>query len=438
MKLSKVKSIYNNLPPTIAKPLQYLPFELFLGSVYRKQLEKLHLFHAQKSEIVERAHRQLLFDYCNWAIDSVPFYRDFSRSSRIGHVSSFEDFYKLPIIDKEQICEDLRWFSPKDRVKSFSVTTGGTTGKQTKILMSNEAFRKEWAFVAHFLYTNGIDINESRLCFRGVSTVANRVVNYNPLYKELQVSPFKICQSNIDEIMSNVLRFNATWIHGYPSAISDFAKLILKNGIDLKFKLVLLVSESCSDDQRYVISKAFGAKVVTFYGMTERVIFAGGEVGAKLSCNKLYGCTEIVGGELVGTGFVNKATALIRYRSGDQALTHCDDIGNVSEISKVIGRWGKEYLIGKSGTHITMTALNVHDDIFDSVRRYQFRQKRVGECLIDIEFYSKDYDVSIVPKVVSLFQSKLGGEIILTPNVVDEISLTGRGKHKFIINELID
>ena len=110
-----------------------------------------------------------------------------------------------------------------------------------------------------------------------------------------------------------------------------------------------------------------------------------------------YGYTEILGedgstipwentgerGELVGTGFMNMSMPFIRYKTGDFATIEgwgCKECKReYPMITDVRGRWLQEMIVGKSGALISMTALNMHSDVFDHVNQYQFYQDTSGE-----------------------------------------------------------
>ena len=82
-------------------------------------------------------------------------------------------------------------------------------------------------------------------------------------------------------------------------------------------------------------------------------------------------------GEIVGTGLLNRSLPLIRYRTGDRArrLSNSCKCGRSFErFDEVEGRWKQEFVIGRSGSRISVAALNVHGSVMDRVARYQYRQ----------------------------------------------------------------
>lgn len=436
--LSKIKNLYQRAPQPVKNLLLGLPFSMFLGSEYRNQLKYLRAFSSLTLDEKIVSSEIKLLSYLNEAILDTPFYKDLATQKGWNKIESMEQFFEFPLLTKEQVTEDLKWFTPSHIDKKFTVTTGGTSGKQTEVFMSNEAFKKEWAYKTLMLEKNGIDINSRRICLRGVDFYGSQSsVRYNPLYKEIQVSPFKLNESSFESIIKKVKLFKPEWIHGYPSSVYEFSRLCqLYNIKDLKLKGALLVSEKLYSDQAELIETVLGVKLISFYGLTERVIFA-----PKIEKNEFipdlsYGYTEEKDGQLIGTGYINNATRLIRYCTGDEvSVRKRGEL--VLAMTSLKGRWGKEYLVGKQGTHITMTSLNVHSEVLHFIKSYQFFQSEPGECQLKIVI-SKNYNPSEVEfkKVKLVFQQKVGDELDINLKIVDEIQLTKRGKHKFIDSKL--
>lgn len=435
MNLAKVKAFYSELPLPIRNLLLRVPYGFFLGRDYYLRKKLIENYQRLDIRSAEAQSDQFLFNYVNNAIVDTPFYRDFSQSRGIKSIRSVDDFLEFPVISKEQVSENLEWFSNRNEKNKFIVTTGGTTGKQLKLHMSNNAYREEWAYKYRLLRGNGIDINARRICLKGIDFGEDdSVVKYNPLYKELLISPFRLNKTNIEEVLSQIRIFNPTWVHGYPSSVSHFAKLAASHdmsGIDLR--LALLVSEKAYASQVEEISRLLGVRITTFYGMTERVIFAPGDAHGNLVPDFSYGFTESVKGQLVGTGYLNSATRLIRYATGDEAKVDCSH-SRVNVISELIGRWGGDVLVGSNGEVFNMTALNIHTDVLTQVDRYQFFQSQAGEC--DLLLMAESISTDVAEKVRLEFQRKVGPCVAFRVKVVKNIPLTVRGKHRFIVSNI--
>lgn len=438
MNLNKIKKVYKSIGSPFTLPLRYIPFSLFCGKEYRNTYKELIRIDTLSEKEKEDIYNIKLINYLNESISHTKFYKDFAKSKGISNINSPMQLYEFPIIHKEQLKEDLEWFlDPRFKHHSFRVSTGGTTGSQTHLMMSNKAYSREWAFVNNYLRLRGIGENSKRLCLRGVSGIRDdKLIGYNDIYKELLISPFKLNTDSLSDNFIKISNFSAEWIHGYPSSVSQFADHLSILGHKLPdIKHILLVSEKLHNEQLASIKNTFDADILSFYGMTERVVFAP-LINDMFTPSRLYGVTEEINGELVGTGFVNQATRLIRYRTGDEALVSKDNNGVVSEIISIEGRWGKEFLLGNKGEKITMTALNIHSDVLCNVNRYQFEQFEEGKCILKL-VPNKILSKIEIESVRNEFQAKVGCALYIEAKVVSHIELTSRGKHLFINNHLV-
>jgi phenylacetate-CoA ligase len=205
-------------------------------------------------------------------------------------------------------------------------------------------------------------------------------------------------------------------------------------------------------DQRALIERAFGARLFSSYGHSEKLVLAAEcEASTDYHVWPTYGYFELLDpqgrpvtspgerGEITGTGFINQVVPFIRYRTGDFATLAgqgCRACGRDHVLVRdVQGRWPAGCLVARDGSTITMTALNVHDDTFDRVRQYQFGQDEAGRA-----------ELRVVPgagftredgrRMIAGLARKLEGRVTLTLRLVDEIKPTARGKHIIVDQRL--
>lgn len=449
--LDKLKSVYLSLPDNIKNIISWVPPSILLGKVYREQAGFLR--RSENLQGTELAEYQLknLFDIVEFSAKTVPYYRDLFKELDIApRLQSIDDFKKIPYLTKEIVLRE------KDRLISdvvpisnrYKVTTGGTSGTPLEFWMSSEAYAKEWAFVHDFCLRYGISNTDRKLGFRGVAFPRADEGVYsqiNPVYRELQISPFHITENTILSLKDQIINFKPKYIHGYPSAVFQFARIVSAQGWSelLQLKGVFLISEAIFGFQEELITNVFRCPVFSHYGQTERLIFAGnapGQIG--YFCDPRYGYTEACGNELVGTGFLNKAMPMLRYRTGDNVELDAEvktDLKGISAYPRIIevqGRWLQELVVGKSNTLISVTALNMHSDLFINVIRFQYVQNEPGKLVLTVipkAGYNKNVDNI---KINIAFKEKVGKELDLKIVVVDEIALTNRGKHKFLIQNI--
>ena len=345
-----------------------------------------------------------------------------------------KELRRIPLLTKKLILSNFEALQADDVLDFYVGETGGSTGKPLRVLLDRSSIYKEKAFIYHFWSHYGYDYETSRIAtFRGVD-FGGRISKINPLYNEVILNPFALSEINITEYVQKIERFGAEFIHGYPSAISNFCRLLNKRRIELnKIKAVFLISESCSEAQKAIIERTLACPAVAFYGHTERAVFAeqcGTDILYKF--NPLYGYTEFVEreeGNIVCTGFLNSKFPLIRYALDDKAI----DIGN--RTYWIEGHHSSAYLYGRNGEQITQTAINFHDNTFAQVESYQFYQDKKGyaECRVtsEISLYESDLE-----RIKRQLEEKTGASLIWRVTQVPQLELTNRGKFKMIIQKV--
>lgn len=450
--LGKAKKIYESLPRWALAPIGLVPISCILGKYYRLQRNFLTESDNWPREKLLEYQQKKLFQTVHFAATTTPFYQRLFKDLGISpQLRSMEDFYKIPVIDKETIrAAGTDLYSTAIPASSrYSVTTGGTSGSPLSLMMSSRAYAAEWAFVHNLLERYGIKPNDRKIGFRGVPIHAvgeSGRLRYNPIYRELQISPFHLTESYISSIVQQVIKFKPVYLHGYPSALEIFTRIVDGMGLSGKFRLkgILAISESLFDNQKELIEKVFGSPVFSFYGHTERLIFAGNSPD-KLGFypDPRYGFKESVDDELVGTGFINLATPLLRYRTGDSALmsefageNREQGLFQCGRIEKLEGRWRQELMVGKTGALISVTALNMHSDVFANVERFQFYQDTPGAVelrLVPLSGFAESRDTEIIRQG---FFEKVAEELDLVIKVVSEVELTPRQKQLFLIQKL--
>jgi len=350
-------------------------------------------------------------------------------------------------------------YLPRDfaKISHYETTTGGTSGNQLKIFLDDNAQSVEMGFMHRQWQRVGYTTRHRKATFRGVSFQNLKpgvFWQHNPIYNELQFSPFQMSEVNLGAYIDQIIHFAPTYFHGYPSALDVLAEYVLRHRLTDKMpriKAVLLGSEGVTEVQRDRIEQAFRTRVYSWYGHSERLVLAGEcEKNSTYHHFPDYGILEIIddngttckregeGGEIVGTGLLNRCMPLIRYRTGDYATrleSQCECGRCWDRFTDVEGRWKQDMVIGRSGAHISTTALNMHGPLFERVVRYQYYQDKPGICALKVMVAPgfTDEDRTTIEKA---YDAKVGNEVQFNVKVVDDIPLTMRGKLKILDSKL--
>ncbi|NMA10746.1 MAG: phenylacetate--CoA ligase family protein, partial [Methanomicrobiales archaeon] len=193
-----------------------------------------------------------------------------------------------------------------------------------------------------------------------------------------------------------------------------------------------------------------GCRVFSWYGNSEQTVLAGEcEESTHYHIFPEYGIVELIGrdgqpvrgpgamGEVITTNLTNLVCPLIRYRTMDVAVLgggSCTCGRSYPMLERVEGRL-QEFIVTKNRRFVSMTAVNMHSDIFDNVAQFQFHQEKEGETLLRIVKKS-GYGDRDTERILRELDRKFDGDVDVTIRFVDEIPRTRRGKYQFLIQEL--
>ncbi|HFU74962.1 MAG TPA: phenylacetate--CoA ligase family protein, partial [Arcobacter sp.] len=387
--LNQLKKYYYNSPQWMKKIYGSIPFDIRNGHEYRKWKKFLH----ERISIEEYELIKLKETIC-YAYKHTIYYKELFDELQVSphEINSRKDFAKLPIIDKEDIRNNYDKLIVKNwsSKKSFYVTTGGTSGTPMKFLQSKNVWAKEVAFIMNFFEQYGFLTNMIKASFRGgefSDLPQDTYWKYNPHASEIHFSPFHINDETIKFYVEELNKNKIKYFQTYPSSIKLLIESMKKNNLKLDYKVdtVCLFSENTINDDVELIQSFFNCRVASLFGHSERLVFAPSfsDDVSDFKIDRRYGLFELVNdkqmvinqndivGEMVGTSFDNYAMPLLRYKLNDKT-----SYKNSSKyiVNKVDGRWKQEFLDGKNGMRIYLTALNMHSNIFDNVIKYQFIQ----------------------------------------------------------------
>ena len=457
MSYSLRRKLYEGLPDFLKTPVRWIPFSVWAGSSYRDTMANHALFEKADRGTIKAYQARELQRLLEFAVEQVPAYEHLK--SAVGRLPPFEALKGFPLIDKETLQYEMPRYLPRnfDRMAHYECTTGGTTGNQLKFYLDDRSQSIETAFMHRQWSRVGYTPKSRKATFRGVEFRNLKEGVYwqaNPIYNELQFSPYHMNESTLATYIEELFRYQPEYLHGYPSAITLLAEHVVRHNIDLRglpLKAVLLGSEALEPVQRDLIKRAFITRPYSWYGHSERVIL-GGECERTEAYHHFpdYGILEVMDdhgvattepnskGELVGTGLLNRSLPLIRYRTGDRArLLECGCTcgRQFDRFDQVEGRWKQEFIIGKSGSRISVAAMNIHGPFYDHVTRYQYHQKKPGEMELRL-MISADFSEQDMNALKLAFAGRVGDELNITVKIVDDIPLTSRGKLRRLIQEI--
>ena len=434
MKISAIRKVNEIMPYWIKRPFaRLIRGKLVKNEGFLAQYRELEAADAMDGEEKERLQLEKLRQTLIHAYEHTAYYKElFDRQHFTPEmISSAEDLSKLPVLTKEILKEHYAELQADDIDDFYEVSTGGTTGAPTHVLMERTAIYREWAFTYHYWSKFGYDYRSSKLAtLRGVD-LNNKLSEINPLYQEIRMNVFLMNRNNIREYADRIDRFGADFVYGYPSAVYNFCRLAREAGIALagRFKAALLISENLYEFQEEVISEVLSCPIAMFYGHSERAVYAE-KYGKGYVFDPMYGVTEIDEGNMpVVTGFINRKMPLIRYKVDDE-VRPLDDGAFV-----VTGHRDSEVVYGTNGRQFRATALDFHGMISKKLSGFQFVQEVPGELTMRV---LKENDCpEEIEKIRAECERKLGEGAVVRVEMVDSLNLYSGGyKYKMLVQKI--
>lgn len=453
-----------NFPRPLKQCLRYaygaLPFGIRYGKVFRETyafLQESQWWSRERLEEYQLAQLGKLLDH---AYENVPYYRRVfdERGLKPKDIQDFKDLQLLPYLTKEIIQKNLEDLKARNYPPSkFGyVTTGGSTGIPMGFYLENGVSNaREWAFMLTQWNRVGFKIGDRCVVLRGNavrSASKGKFWEYDPINKNLILSSYHLTDENMPKYIEKIKKFKPNFIQAYPSAITILAKFMQEHSIRpfYSVKALLCGSENLYTWQRELLEEVFQCRVYSWYGNSEQAVLAGEcEKSTYYHIFPEYGIVELIGkggkpltgedeiGEIVATGLNNFICPLIRYRTMDLAVPAngmCECGRNYPLLRNVEGRL-QELIVTKNGRLISMTAINMHSDVFDNVKQFQFYQDKNGEVIFNIvrkDGYTEK-DTGYIEKELG---KKLGYDVDLIIRFVDSIPRTQSGKYRFLIQKL--
>jgi len=442
--MQNIKNIYRSLPSWVTSPVKYIPDGLLFGKSFRRCEPKTDLGCLDKNikQTLDYAREHTI-----WGREHIP--------STIDVKDTLKIIADLPCVDTAEVAAEPQKFISDEAndLNSYTTTTGGSGRNPTTIRLDNTSYGIEWAHMLKIWSFGGyVRRKDVKLTFRGYHLQPGELVRRDPIYNELSVDPFQLNDTNFLNLMGRIADCHVTCLHGYPSLIAMFMTRLKANGLKFPVREIMLGSEGASVELKRELSEFFGAKVISWYGLSEKVVLAYDENANGSFVNfTSYGYPRIVDadangiGEIVGTTFVNKAMPLINYRTGDygrivtQRRRCIEGVGGeVWVIDHLQGRWGKDFVYKTQSERIPTSAINLHGEIQQKIVFYQMVQNEYGKILVKVLPKTDFSGDEIYKEMMAELAERLKGFDIVCRIVHDdtEFERSARGKLIMLVQNL--
>lgn len=370
----------------------------------------------------------------------------------------FQDFSQLqslPILTRANVASRLSEIQARNfplvAVRQIS-TSGTSTGTPLNFTENWGATVREQIFISNLWGRIGYNESDRKAVLRG--NVVYTRWNRRPWLhtgSSLFLSMYHLTPITIGDYIQVLREYRPVWLHVYPSALVFLIQLLgekrAKSELgSLCIKGVFCGSEKVYDWQRALIEKVLGTRVLSWYGMTEKVLLAGEcEKCSVLHVYPQYGYLEAIPqqdgrAKVVATGFLNYATPFIRYEVGDLMIPgkdRCAQCGrNFPLIDEIIGR-ELDFVVTKNGIlPFSFSIASIHSDAWADVSEWQIFQEKPGRVVVMIVPSNPSQKPAIEHKIRHELQVRFQSSLDVDIRWMTHLPRTGTGKFKYFVQQL--
>ncbi|MDG6219992.1 MAG: hypothetical protein QCI38_00910 [Candidatus Thermoplasmatota archaeon] len=434
-------------------------FDIARGTTVMKELRSLERTQTLPRQELERLQRQRLSAMLHHAYENVPYYNRLFKEMGLKptDIKTVEDLQKLPPLTKDIIRnnpDDLLAKPQKD--KPIVCQTGGSTGEPLRFFVTKSMLSHASAALYRAWSWNGFNLgNKSILIWGANQDIVKHKNLFSQSKRRLQrislYDAFSLDEEKMESIISQIGKEREYFMRSYASSAELLARYVINNGINVELSGVLTTAETLMPEQRTILAKAFNCDVFDGYGSRETSLIAH-------ECNKHHGyhiseensIVEIIkdgqqvlgeDGALLITDLHNRAMPFIRYQIEDVANKNAEldaDCGIcLARLDRIRGRtsdiittFDGKYVHGEVFTHIFYNYSNV-------VERFQIVQKDIGFFVVSIVPKSGSMlDEDRTKDILHSLRNVIGCDAEIDVAIVDRISTTASGKHRFTISNV--
>lgn len=455
-------SLFDGIYAKLPVPAQHFAVTLF--GLYWHQLRFGPGYSGFVREYEEREHftetewkqwqAEQLKEILPACVRYVPYYRaNWTESQKRSALDG--DLGALPLLEKDPLRADPRAFLREDmhpfRPQEFF--TSGSTGTPISSFFTVPEVRKSLAVrEVRSARWAGVSFTLPRATFSGRLVEPDPhsqgpFYRYNAVEKQVYFSAFHLRPDTAFQYVDALKRHRIQWGTGYAFSFYLLARFMLdKNISPPDLKAIVTTSEKLTPEMRRVMEQAYGCRVYEEYSTVENAIFASECEYGRLHVSPDVSVVEILRedgtpcepgemGEVVVTTLSRSYHPLIRFRLGDLAVwddVPCPCGRQMPVIKEVVGRL-EDVVIAPDGRQmVRFHGIFVHQP---HVIEGQIIQEALD--LIRVKVVPTDgFGNADVEDIVHRVQQRLGKEVKVMVEPVQEIPRTRAGKFRMVISKL--
>ena len=370
-------------------------------------------------------------------------------------VTCLEDIQKLPLTDKSFIRTNLEQLKANNAVGLSRFNTGGSSGEPLIFYIGKERVSHDVAAKWRATRWWGVDIGDPEIVVWGSPIelgTQDKVRQFRDAILRTRLLPaFEMSKEKLDSFISNIRKIRPKMLFGYPSALALIASHAEQQSVcmdDLDIKVAFVTSERLYDHQREKIQTVFGCPVANGYGGRDAGFIAHQcpEGGMHITAEDII--VEIVdqegnvlptgeSGEIVVTHLATQEFPFIRYRTGDVGAlsTEICSCGRGLPLLKEIHGRSTDFVIAYDGTILHGLALIYVLRDLAGVKEFKIIQESISQSRVQI-VTEQGYQLDSEQIIQAEFKKRLGEEVNIIIEYMDEIKAEKSGKFRYVISNV--
>lgn len=428
------------------------------GAPFREALAELLERERWSPERLREWQDERLRHVVRIAYDRTVWYRTQMDERGLGpdDVRGVADLPKLPFLSKEVVRERGSELMTRSRPARHWLHghTSGTTGSPLGLWYDRDLCVLNNAVDVRQKIWGGMRDGDWVGLFLGRVVVAPEQLRppfwrRNHVQRQVWFSAFHLSDENLPSYLTEIRQRDLRFLDGYPSTLFIVAQHLLRRGERLPMTAVFTSSETLHRLQREAIEEAFECRLFDYFGLAERVLFASEcEAHAGKHLVEDFGFTEVVDergepvpdgrpGVLVGTSLHNVAMPMLRYRTSDVSAVvrgQCACGRPFRRIEDVATK-AEDIVVTPDGRMISPSILTHPFKPFDQILKSQILQERADALCVKLVPSDRFSDADR-EKLVAGLRERLGDEVEIEVQIVDDIPCEASGKFRWVISRV--
>jgi phenylacetate-CoA ligase len=360
------------------------------------------------------------------------------------------EWNNLPVLTKKSFQgEDV--LTPVYKTDHYASKTSGSSGTPLFYYKDKFAHALTWAEILDKYSQHGIIYGRSlqarfyAIPLEGVQYYVERLKDF--LSGRYRFIIHDMADSKLEEFVDIFRRRPFEYLYGYTNSLVLFARYLIRQSVVLKevcptIRICVVTSEVCSPEDRVLLERAFGVKVINEYGASEAglIAFEDKSMNWRISGELMY--VEILDdndhplpdgeiGKIVVTCYFNKAMPFIRYEVGDRGSLWRDERGIVY-LKQLYGRLNDVLTLrnGKIVPGFTLYyATKAMMEKLPGMREYNIRQTAMEEITFDLVL-DREVEEDCRKEIENIVKQYLNDNFSVVFKRVDKIDRLSSGKMK--------